>query len=96
MKKLVLCVSLFLGIAGMTIAQDAPAAVEPAKEAAVQTEELKIGTTVENLQAALTGELSAKERYLAFAAKADEKGICRPAAFSVLPPVRRNPRRKTC
>lgn len=73
-KKLVLCVSLFLGIAGMTIAQDQTAPAEPAKETAVQTEELKIGTTVENLQAALTGELSAKERYLAFSAKADEEG----------------------
>ncbi len=36
--------------------------------------ELKVGTTLENLQAAFNGESNAHVRYLAFAKKADEEG----------------------
>ncbi|MFZ2957484.1 MAG: rubrerythrin family protein [Candidatus Ozemobacteraceae bacterium] len=45
-------------------------AAEPAKAPA---SELKIGTTLENLEVALAGETNAQARYLAFAAKADEE-----------------------
>lgn len=38
------------------------------------TAALKVGTTVENLNAAYNGESNANAKYLAFAAKADEEG----------------------
>ena len=41
---------------------------------ATATPELKIGTTLENLQAAFDGESNAHARYLEFAKKADEEG----------------------
>ncbi|MBF0544401.1 MAG: rubrerythrin family protein [Candidatus Riflebacteria bacterium] len=40
---------------------------------AAPIEELKVGTTLENLKAALNGESNAKMRYKAFAEKADEE-----------------------
>jgi rubrerythrin len=39
-----------------------------------ETADLKVGTTLENLQAAFSGESSANLKYLAFARKADEEG----------------------
>jgi rubrerythrin len=44
-------------------------------------EEMKAGTTIENLQSAYGGESSAKARYEAFAAKADEEGCKSVAAL---------------
>lgn len=41
---------------------------------AYAAEELKVGTTLENLNAAFNGESNAHARYLAFAKKADEEG----------------------
>lgn len=54
------------------VADTASAPVAPAVPALAQ-EELKVGTTLENLQAAFDGESNARERYLAFAAKAEEE-----------------------
>lgn len=51
-----------------------PPVVVPEHTKSEPEPELKIGTTVENLQAALNGESSAKARYTAFAEKADEEG----------------------
>lgn len=39
-----------------------------------ETADLKVGTTLENLQAAFNGESNAHAKYLAFAKKADEEG----------------------
>lgn len=76
------------GTATLLIAQDAaptapaaPAAAPavtaaPAQPAAAPaTEELKIGKSIENLQAAFNGESNASNRYSAFAKKADEEGF---------------------
>lgn len=55
-------------------ADAASAPVAPAVPApAPAQEELKVGTTLENLQAAFDGESNARERYLAFAARAEEE-----------------------
>lgn len=40
-----------------------------------QESELKVGTTLENLQAAFNGESNANARYLVFAKKAEEEGF---------------------
>lgn len=63
--------AMALGLAGaMRAAEEgakAPAAAAPAAEAAA-------ASTLDNLQAAYNGESNAKERYLAYAAKADGEG----------------------
>jgi len=50
------------------------AGAPPAEEKAAAKSELKVGTTLENLQAAFNGESNAHARYLEFAKKADEEG----------------------
>lgn len=79
--SLVLSVSLVLGLtfASGAFAQS-PAPVPASDVKAPEVKEttkpvegdLKVGTTLENLQAAFNGESNARERYLAFAAKATE------------------------
>ncbi|NLI79753.1 MAG: rubrerythrin family protein [Candidatus Riflebacteria bacterium] len=60
--------------ADAAVAPAAPAAdAAPAAPAEPAKEELTVGTTLENLQAAFEGESNARERYLAFAAKAEEE-----------------------
>ena len=59
------CVALFSGVVG---AQDASTKGAPAKET------VKIGSTLDNLMSAYTGESNAHARYLAFAKKADAQG----------------------
>jgi len=58
------------------VSQAEPPAKTTAKENATEegAPELKVGTTLENLQAAFDGESNAHKRYLAFAAKAEEEG----------------------
>lgn len=76
------------GTASLLIAQDAASgaapvaapvvaspAADPAVPAATATEELKVGKSIENLQTAFNGESNARERYTAFAKKADEEGF---------------------
>lgn len=53
--------------------ESAPAKTESTTESK-PAEELKVGTTVENLQAAFNGESNASAKYTAFAKKADEEG----------------------
>jgi rubrerythrin len=48
--------------------------VSMATTGAVRAEELKIGTTLENLMAAYNGESNASARYFVFAAKAEAEG----------------------
>ncbi len=67
--------SLMGGIAG------ALAGVLVGVTCAIGADETKVGTTLENLQAAYNGESNAKARYEAFAAKADEEGYKSVAAL---------------
>jgi len=48
---------------------------------ATPSESLKVGTTLENLQAAFNGESNARARYLAFAKKAAQDGYNKAAAL---------------
>ncbi len=45
-----------------------------AEDATAKKEEMKVGSTLENLQTAYNGESNAHARYMAFAVKADEEG----------------------
>ena len=73
------CMVLCAGVADVALAKDAKAkgaapaeAVMPAQE---QAQEPAVALlTIENLAAAYSGELSAKEKYMAYAQKADQEG----------------------
>lgn len=62
------CVALFIALCCASLSY---AAKEP----------VKVGTTLENLQAAFNGESNAHARYLAFAQKADEEGYASVASL---------------
>jgi len=57
-----------------------PAATSPAASAPTP-EPLKVGTTLENLNAAYNGESNAHAKYLAYAKKADEEGYAKVASL---------------
>jgi len=85
LRPILLAGLVIAGTTGLLMAQDAAPAATPAgtpavsapaaQPAAPATEELKVGKTIENLQAAFNGESNARERYTAFAKKADEEGF---------------------
>ena len=64
-------IKIIFAVAGVVIGA---CQISLAEDKAGQTPELKVGSTLENLQVAYDGESNAQARYLAYAAKADEEG----------------------
>lgn len=60
-------------------ASPAPAPADAATPAPAPEGDLKVGSTLENLQAAYNGETNAREKYLAFAVKATEENYLQAA-----------------